>query len=287
MTDLIERFLDGWERNIVEPGKHPMLLMLACFVLTFLIVRGIVRLIRAGRGPFRNVSTGAVHIHHLVPGTLLLFGGAALSISGVQALWSDSVAAVLIGVGGGLVFDEFALLLYLDDVYWTPQGRLSIEMVTIVVIVMMCILVGVSPIGIDNITVREFSIRITLQIHFVLCAVGAAICLLKGKYYTAVWAVFFALVALIGAVRLARPGSVWAHRFYRPGSKKERRAQHRIDVFEGRWGKLGTRMGNVVAGAVSQPYETLPADERDAAAKRRGPASGGTRGAEPPVGQAD
>lgn len=269
MTRAVERFLEAWERNIIEPGKHPLLLMLACFVLTFLVVRGIVRLIRAGRGPFRNVSTGAVHVHHVVPGTLLLFGGAALSISGVQAFWSQGVAAVLIGVGGGLVFDEFALLLYLDDVYWTPQGRLSIEMVTIVVIVMMCILVGLSPIGVDNITVREFSIRITMQIHFMLCAVGAAICLLKGKYYTAVWAVFFAFAALIGAVRLARPGSVWAHRFYRPGSSKAQRAQHRIDVFEGRWGLLGRRAGNVLAGAVSQPYETLPADDRETATKRQ------------------
>jgi hypothetical protein len=276
VIDVIERFLAGWERNVLEPGKHPLLLMLVSFVVTFLVVRGIVRMIRAGRGPFRNVSSGAVHVHHVVPGTLLLFAGAILSISGVGAFWADEVAAVLIGVGGGLVFDEFALLLYLDDVYWTQQGRLSLEMVTIVVIIILCALVGLSPLGVDNITIREFSIRITMQIHFLLCGIGAAVCLLKGKYYTAVWAVFVAVIALIGAVRLARPGSVWAHRFYRPGSSKERRAQHRVDVFEGRWGILGTRVGNIFAGAVSQPYEALPADEARS--------SGGTRGAEPPVG---
>lgn len=263
--DAVERFLHGWERNVFEPGKHPLLLMLVSFVVTFLVVRGIVRMIRAGRGPFRNVSTGAVHVHHLVPGTLLLFTGATLSISGIGAFWADEIAAVLIGVGGGLVFDEFALLLYLNDVYWTQQGRVSLEMVAVVVIIVMCILLGLSPVGVDNITIREFTIRITMQIHFLLCGLGAAVCLLKGKYYTAVWAVFFAIIAIIGAVRLARPGSVWAHRFYRPGSSKERRAQHRIDVFEGRWGKLGRRMGNVLAGAVSQPYETLPDDDHKAA----------------------
>jgi len=269
MTGFFERLLDGWERNIFEPQKHPLLLMLVSFVVTFLVVRGIVRMIRAGRGPFRNVSTGSLHIHHLVPGVLLLFSGATLSVSNIGAFWASEVAAVLIGVGGGLVFDEFALLLYLDDVYWTQQGRLSIEIVTVVVITIMCILVGLSPVGVDNITYREFSIRIGMQLHFLLCGIGAAVCLLKGKYYTAVWAVFFAFISAIGAVRLARPGSVWAHRFYRPGSKKARRAQHRIDVFEGRWGLLGRRAGNVLAGAVSQPYETLPADDRETAAKRQ------------------
>ena len=266
--DVVERFLDGWERNVFEPGKHPLLLMLVSFVVTFLIVRGIVRMIRAGRGPFHNVSSGAVHVHHVVPGTLLLFVGATLSISNIGAFWADEVAAVLIGIGGGLVFDEFALLLYLDDVYWTQQGRLSLEMVTIVVIVIVCILVGLSPLGVDDITIREFSVRIGMQVHFLLCGVGAAVCLLKGKYYTAVWAVFVAVIGLIGAVRLARPGSVWAHRFYRPGGSKERRAQHRIDTFEGRWGKLGTRFGNVFAGAVSQPYEALPADEKEARSRQ-------------------
>jgi hypothetical protein len=268
MTGVIERFLHGWERNVFEPGKHPLLLMLVSFVVTFLVVRGIVRMIRAGRGPFRNVSSGTVHVHHVVPGTLLLFTGATLSVSNIGAFWANEVAAVLIGVGGGLVFDEFALLLYLDDVYWTQQGRLSIEMVTIVVIIILCILVGLSPLGVDNITFREFSIRISMQIHFLLCGIGAAVCLLKGKYYTAVFAVFVGVIAVVGAIRLARPGSVWAHRFYAPGSSKERRAQHRVNVFEGRWGRVGTRLGNVLAGAVSQPYETLPGDEREAAAKR-------------------
>lgn len=44
--------------NIVEPGKLPMFLALASFVLTFLITRVITRMIRAGRGPFRNIASG-------------------------------------------------------------------------------------------------------------------------------------------------------------------------------------------------------------------------------------
>lgn len=61
-----------WERNIIEPGKLPLLLALTAFVLTFLITRVITRLIRAGKGPFRNISgSGGVHIHHVVPGVVL------------------------------------------------------------------------------------------------------------------------------------------------------------------------------------------------------------------------
>jgi hypothetical protein len=83
MTNFFDRFLAVWERNILEPGKYPLLLMLVSFVLSFLIVRAITRLIRSGRGPFRNIASGQVHIHHVVPGTLLLFAGAALALSNV------------------------------------------------------------------------------------------------------------------------------------------------------------------------------------------------------------
>ena len=64
-----------WYRNIVEPGKLPLLLALASFVLTFLVTRAITRLIRAGKGPFRNVTPGGVHIHHVVPGVVLMVVG--------------------------------------------------------------------------------------------------------------------------------------------------------------------------------------------------------------------
>ena len=60
---------DWWQRNIVEPGKLPLLLALGSFVLTFVITRVVTRLIRAGKGPFGNVQAGGVHIHHVVPGS--------------------------------------------------------------------------------------------------------------------------------------------------------------------------------------------------------------------------
>lgn len=66
-----------WYRNIVEPGKLPLLLALVSFVLTFLVTRAITRLIRAGKGPFRNITPGGVHVHHVVPGVVLMVVGAS------------------------------------------------------------------------------------------------------------------------------------------------------------------------------------------------------------------
>lgn len=74
-----------WYRNILEPGKLPLLLALLSFVLSFLITRVITRLIRAGRGPFKNVTPGGVHIHHVVPGVILvIIGGFGAISSGRQ-----------------------------------------------------------------------------------------------------------------------------------------------------------------------------------------------------------
>ena len=61
-----------WQRDIIDPGKLPLLVCFAAFVITFLTTRGITRAIRAGRGPFHNISEGGTHVHHAVPGIVLL-----------------------------------------------------------------------------------------------------------------------------------------------------------------------------------------------------------------------
>jgi hypothetical protein len=103
------------------------------FLITFGIVRGITHLIRAGVGPFHNVSSGGLHIHHLVWGILILIlvGYVWLIEQGVGSNWIASVTALLFGVGAALTLDEFALWLNLQDVYWTGAGRESIDAVII------------------------------------------------------------------------------------------------------------------------------------------------------------
>jgi hypothetical protein len=103
------------------------------FLVTFAIVRAITHLIRAGVGPFHNVSSGGLHIHHLVWGILLLLivGYLWLIEQGTGSNWLASVTAIAYGVGAALTLDEFALWLNFQDVYWERQGRESIDAVVI------------------------------------------------------------------------------------------------------------------------------------------------------------
>jgi CRP-like cAMP-binding protein len=117
-----------------DPRRERMFLSSLSFFVTFAAVRGIVRAIRSGRGPFRDVSTGGVHIHHLVWGILMLlivsYGWLLQVGTGLDPdrQWMRS-SALLYGVGSALTLDEFALWLHLEDVYNTPEGRKSVDAV--------------------------------------------------------------------------------------------------------------------------------------------------------------
>ena len=111
-----------WHDEVVTGTKGPLLLALVAFVITFVATRGITRLIRAGKGPFHNMNSGGVHLHHATPGVILLVTGAFLS-SGAdgRSPW-NYVSAALIGIGASLVLDEFAMIFHLQDVYWSQEG---------------------------------------------------------------------------------------------------------------------------------------------------------------------
>jgi hypothetical protein len=96
-------------------------------------VRSITHMIRANVGPFHNVSSGGLHIHHLVWGILLLLivGYVWLIEVGTGSNWIASVSAIAYGAGAALALDEFALWLNLQDVYWSDKGRQSIDSVVI------------------------------------------------------------------------------------------------------------------------------------------------------------
>lgn len=113
--------------------RERLFLASLAFLITFAIVRGITLMIRAGVGPFHNVTTGGVHIHHLVWGVLLLIvvGYVWLIELGVGSNWVASLTALAFGVGAALTLDEFALILNLRDVYWEQQGRESVDAVLI------------------------------------------------------------------------------------------------------------------------------------------------------------
>jgi hypothetical protein len=110
------------------PGEAALLNLLTSFLVTFGLVRTSTYVIRRrGRfGPFRNFVAGGRHIHHFVPGIALAFlsGGAALLTRDEDL---EPWLAIPFGAGVALTLDESALLLELEDVYWTEEGVLSLQ----------------------------------------------------------------------------------------------------------------------------------------------------------------
>jgi hypothetical protein len=112
----------------LDPAQRSALLSWLAFTTTFAAVRGITYSIRAGRGPFRNLSLGGEHLHHYVWGIGLLAGVGAVAVRGDDRQRRHPAVAVSYGSGLALIVDEFALLLDLKDVYWARQGRISIDL---------------------------------------------------------------------------------------------------------------------------------------------------------------
>jgi hypothetical protein len=116
---------------VVERGKEPAFLLTLAFVITFAAVRLITHGLKDGWLPFlHNVSAGGLHIHHMVPGMLLVLGAGYFGLV-LQQHRPTRLLAILFGIGAALVLDEFALWLRLADVYWEPEGRESIDAVVI------------------------------------------------------------------------------------------------------------------------------------------------------------
>ncbi|MEU0967705.1 hypothetical protein ABZ357_20580 [Streptomyces sp. NPDC005917] len=241
------------ERNIIEPGKLPLLLALAAFVLTFVITRVVTRLIRAGKGPFGNVKAGGLHIHHVVPGVVLIVIGGFGAVASARDGFGAGLAAIVFGIGAGLVLDEFALILHLDDVYWTEQGRKSVEVVVITAAVVGLLLAGFSPFGVNDLSAGELQDRTTVIANIVANFFFSLVALSKGKGRTAIFGVIVPLVALVGAARLARPGSAWARRFYGNRPRARARAGLRAYHHDRRWARLSRTLQDWIGGKPDRP----------------------------------
>lgn len=245
-----------WHKSIMDDGRLPFLLLFLSFVLTFLVTRIITRMIRAGVGPFTNNVRDGVHIHHAVPGIILLTVGAFTAVGARSLLWG-CVAAVLVGIGTSLVLDEFALILHLQDVYWTDEGRTSVEMVSLAAACLGFVLVGMVPFNDTEISGSEGALRWSALVITVAWFTSVVICVLKGKYRFALLACFVPLLGWIGAVRLARPSSWWARRYYSP--ERLGHAERRAQQFDDRLNPRLRRLSDIVAGTPSPSTATHPA----------------------------
>jgi len=246
-----------WHRDVIAAGKLPLMLCFLAFVVTFAVTRTITRMIRDGRGPFRNqVTAGGTHIHHAVPGIILLIIGAFTAVGGPDSLGWRSFAALAVGIGTSLVLDEFALILHLQDVYWSGEGQLSVEAVSLTAACLGLALVGFSPFGVRDVEGIELSLRLTATGILAADGVLAFICVLKGKYRTALFGLFLPPVGVIGALRLGRPTSIWARHRYR--GRRLERANRRAADFDRRWAPLQADWADFIGGKPSLPNPPAP-----------------------------
>jgi len=240
---------DLWQSNVIDAGKLPLLLCLFAFIVTFVVTRIVVRMIRAGKGPFTDNSVGGVHVHHVVPGLLLMVLGGFTVLATRSTGWIEA-GGVLFGMGLALVLDEFALVLHLEDVYWEQQGRLSVDIVFIVTAVMSLTIVVGSPLGLSA-GPAEDSARIALVVILFVQIGLVVLTAMKGKVVTAIVGAFIFFVALAGAIRLARPHSPWARMRYGDSPGKLEKATARDATVETRWRSKVYWLQDFVAGVGS------------------------------------
>jgi hypothetical protein len=238
---------EWFTREIVDTGRLRLLVFLVAFIVAFLFIRFSVRMIRRGaRWWPGNVTPGGRHIHHVVFGLVLMCVGGigGLLVADGTSATAGALAGVF-GVGTALVLDEFALVLHLEDVYWSEQGRLSVQVVFIAIALCGLALLGLRPLGLGDEEDETLAAWATAALLLFNLAV-AVFALFKGKVWTGVIGLFISLVALVGAIRLARPGSLWARRRY--DERKLARAAARERRVRGPLGRLGTAISDLIAG---------------------------------------
>lgn len=258
-------FTDCWN-GLVEHDEQGLFLVFVGFVLSFSFIRMSTRLMRSPRVPWwpgSVVSDGGVHVHHLVFGiaTMMLAGTLGFAALGHDP-WAE-LCAFAFGVGAGLTIDEFALWVYLDDVYWAEEGRSSIDATVIAAAVMVLLLLGFTPFTFDT----SSPVQVVGSLLGALVVVAlVAICFFKQRLMHGVVGFFVLPVALYGAGRLGKPGSAWARRRYGARNpEKQRRATERFPP-DRRTERFKNAFRDIVGG---KPSEGIAAarDEAFAATK--------------------
>lgn len=226
-------------------GRRQLFLLLAGLLASFLFIRLSTRMIRRGTSWWPgNVEPGGMHIHHVVFGqAMMLIGGiGGFGVHGGPV--AHDILAVVFGVGSGLVLDEFALVLHLEDVYWREEGRRSVDAVILAVSVIALLLIGEAPLGgyVGGTSYTSYVIAAALLGFVVLC-------LLKGKVWTGLLGVMLPFLAVVGALRLARPHSPWARWRYASRPRRMARAERREERVHRRLVTAKTAAMDAVAGA--------------------------------------
>lgn len=135
--ETVEVALEGYRTG--SPRENTLLNLLLSFSSTFGLARATTYAIRrwGDIGPLGNLHLGERHIHHLVPGIVIaLITGTAAILNGEEKL--ERWLAVPFGAGAALTLDEAALLIELEDVYWTEKGVVSVQVTLAAMALLAC-----------------------------------------------------------------------------------------------------------------------------------------------------
>ena len=212
-TTTVGSFGGAYHRYVVARGHQPELVLYLSFILTVVLTRVYTTLSRHKEWFPGSGKIGDTHIHHMVVGIILLivvgFGAIAFNPHGA----ARAVVAALFGAGMGFTLDEFALWLYVRDVYWAEEGRRSIEAIAVAAALMGLVLMGTQIwIGLAR-EVNE-AVRVGTRAWWIAGVLVAIVNASKGKLGFALVSLALPPVGIVAAVRLAKPGSPWSTVFY-------------------------------------------------------------------------
>jgi hypothetical protein len=210
--EISQHFLD-------DRGQRSGFVLLGAFLVAFLFIRTSARLIRSPKvswWPGSVETKSGLHLHHLVWGIVLMMSSGFLNFAlDPKSPWTEVLAAAF-GVGAGLTLDEFALWVHLEDVYWSQEGRISLDAVVVATLLGGMTVLGLAPFDLAN---QGGSID-SLVVATLLDIALSALAILKGKPLLGLVGVFVPFFSLAGAIRLASPTSPWARRRYPPDGVK-------------------------------------------------------------------
>jgi hypothetical protein len=252
MPDTLSQF---YHTEIVHTGRLPMLVLLGGIIVTFLLIRLNTRLIRANvRWWPGNFEKGDVHVHHIAIGVPFLFVCGVLEFAFRPGWPWVEIIALIFGGAAALVFDEYALVLHVRDVYWKEEGRHSVVAVFLAAIFAAFLVVGVVPLAANSdMQAGEVVSRWSIALVVLFNSIFVLVSFLKGKIWMGWIGFFLPMVAWVGAVRLARPRSPWERWFYRTSDRKMDRARRRDVSFSRNVGHWRLKVSDLVSGAPDKP----------------------------------
>jgi hypothetical protein len=264
---------DFWNEHLVAHDRQGVFLVLVGFVGSFAFIRMSTRIQRSPRISWwpGSVSTeSGVHLHHLVFGIVTMMVAGTLGFAALgHSPWAE-ICGLFFGIGAGLTIDEFALWVYLDDVYWAKEGRSSIDATVIAAALIGLVALGVNPFESAN---GDETVAATV-LSAALLIVLVAICFLKGRKLHGIIGFFLFPFAIYAACRLGKPGSAWARRRYgerrpkkqakseqrfHPGRRTDRLKEHFRDIIGGKPSEGLTAVRDEAVAATVQASEEVRA----------------------------